>query len=214
MFGLTDEEILAGPVLDCPGGAGAFASGVRSRGGEAVNIDPAYDLAPDELVARVRVGLDHGMRYLEDDRGSYVWSFFPADFTGQDERYLAGALPRLPLADRAFRLVLSGYLLLAYPDHLDHGGTWRSKNKVYVVRRARTELLEDAGSPNISAIGATEDKEERSVRSQHDGVGLLGQSPNSPPGRRGARAPRCRRGARRAGSPLRPTRSPPPPPRR
>jgi len=48
-----------------------------------------------------------------------------------------------------------------------------SKNKVYVVRRARTELLEDAGSANSSAIGATEDNEERSVRSQHDGVGLL-----------------------------------------
>jgi len=45
-------------------------------------------------------------------------------------------------------------------------------NKVYVVRRARTELLEDPGNTDSSATGATEDKEERSVRSQHDGVGL------------------------------------------
>ena len=41
-----------------------------------------------------------------------------------------------------------------------------SKNKVYVIRRARTELLEDAGSADSSAIGATEDNEERSVRSR------------------------------------------------
>jgi len=51
-----------------------------------------------------------------------------------------------------------------------------SKNKGHVVRRARTELLEDAGSANSSAIGATEDKEERSVRKPHDDVGLLGQA--------------------------------------
>jgi hypothetical protein len=36
-------------------------------------------------------------------------------------------------------------------------------NKVYVVRRARTEHLEDAGSADSSAIGATEDDEGRSV---------------------------------------------------
>ena len=35
MFGLTDAEILAGPVLDCPGGAGSFAAEVRDRGGRA-----------------------------------------------------------------------------------------------------------------------------------------------------------------------------------
>ena len=51
--------------------------------------------------------------------------------------------------------------------------TGLSKNEVYGVRRARTELLEDAGSADSSAIGATEDNEERSVRSQHDVAGLL-----------------------------------------
>jgi hypothetical protein len=136
MFGLTDAEILAGPLLDCPGGAGAFGAGVRARGGEAVSVDPAYSLPPAELVAEVRAGLERGLRYLDDNRESYVWTWFSSpddlrarrtgaldafarDFTGPDARYVAAALPRLPYADGAFRLVLSGYLLFAYPDHLD-----------------------------------------------------------------------------------------------
>jgi len=52
-----------------------------------------------------------------------------------------------------------------------------AENRVYDVRRARTELLEDAGSADSSAIGATEDNEGRSVRKPHDVVGLLGQAP-------------------------------------
>jgi hypothetical protein len=46
MFGLTDREVLAGPVLDCPGGAGSFAAEVRDRGGRAVSADPAYATPP------------------------------------------------------------------------------------------------------------------------------------------------------------------------
>src|SRR5205823_642131 len=41
----------------------------------------------------------------------------------------------------------------------------------------RTELLEDAGSANSSAIGATEDKEERCVRSRPDGGGAFFDRP-------------------------------------
>jgi hypothetical protein len=155
MFGLTDGEILAGPVLDCPGGAGAFASEVRRRGGEAVSLDPAYALPRIELVARVRAGLDHGMRYLHQNRQSYAWSFFrspddvrrrreealaefAADFAGPDERYLVAALPRLSLADGSFRLVLCGYLLFAYPDHLDEAGHLAALREL--VRVAREEV--------------------------------------------------------------------------
>jgi hypothetical protein len=136
MFGLTEAEALAGPVLDCPGGTGPFGAAVRERGGESVSVDPAYALPGEELVARTRAGLEHGVRYLEENRDSYVWTFFPSledlkarraaaleefarDFAGPDERYAIAALPRLPFGDRRFRLALSGYLLFAYPDHLD-----------------------------------------------------------------------------------------------
>src|SRR5882724_832475 len=52
-----------------------------------------------------------------------------------------------------------------------------SMNEVHVVRRARTEHLEDAGSAKSSAIGATEDNEERSVRKPPDDGGLPGKAP-------------------------------------
>ena len=51
-----------------------------------------------------------------------------------------------------------------------------SMNKVYVVRRARTEHLEDAGSAESSATGATDDNEGRSVRRPPDGAGLHRQA--------------------------------------
>jgi hypothetical protein len=136
MFGLTDAELLAGPVLDCPGGAGGFAARLRARGGEVVSADPAYSADPSELVRRSRAGLEHGLRYLEQNRDSYVWTYFSSaedltarrlsaldefarDFDGPGARYVPAALPRLPFADRSFRLALCGYLLFAYPDHLD-----------------------------------------------------------------------------------------------
>ncbi|WP_217921242.1 class I SAM-dependent methyltransferase [Miltoncostaea oceani] len=137
MFGLTDAELLAGPVLDCPGGAGGFAAGLRARGGEVVSADPAYAEDPAALVARSRAGLEHGLRYLAENRDSYVWTWFDSaeDLAERrlgaldafardrrdlaDPRYVPAALPDLPFADGAFRLALSGYLLFAYPDHLD-----------------------------------------------------------------------------------------------
>jgi hypothetical protein len=157
MFGLTDEEILAGPVLDCPGGAGAFASEVRRRGGRVVSVDPAYALPPEELVALTRAGLDRGMRYLDANRDSYVWTYFrspddvrrrregalaefAADFAGPDDRYLVGALPRLPLDDGGFRLVLCGYLLFAYPDHLDDADHLAALRELLRVAREEVRL--------------------------------------------------------------------------
>lgn len=136
MFGLTEAEVLAGPVLDCPGGAGPFGAAVRAGGGDAVSADPAYALPRAEIVEQVRAGLEHGIRYLDENRESYVWTFFASlddlrrrrgaaleafarDFHGPDDRYVPAALPDLPFADGAFRLALSAYLLFAYPDHID-----------------------------------------------------------------------------------------------
>jgi hypothetical protein len=158
MFGLSDAEVLAGPVLDCPGGTGPFGAAVRARGGEAVSADPAYALAPAELVARTRAGLEHGIRYLERNPGSYVWAFFPSlddlrrrraaalddfarDFGGPDDRYVAAALPRLPFAGGAFRLALSGYLLFAYPDHLDDAAHEAALRELLRVAREEVRVF-------------------------------------------------------------------------
>jgi hypothetical protein len=136
MFGLAPADLTAGPVLDCPGGAGPFGAEVRARGGEAVSADPAYALGPEALVGRVRAGMDRAFRYLDENREHYRWTFFrdpedlrarreaalarfAEDYRGADARYVPAALPRLPFAARRFRLALCGYLLFAYPDDLD-----------------------------------------------------------------------------------------------
>ncbi|MGI9539765.1 MAG: hypothetical protein ACR2N6_06425 [Miltoncostaeaceae bacterium] len=155
MFGLDEADVLAGPVLDCPGGAAAFASGVRGRGGRAVAVDPIYGAPRKELVATVRAGLDRGLRYLDENRDSYVWTYFDspedltrrrlagldafaADYRGADEHHVRAALPDLPFDDRSFRLVLSAYLLFSYPDHLDHAEHLAGLREL--VRLAREEV--------------------------------------------------------------------------
>lgn len=137
MFGLAEADLTAGPVLDCPGGAGPFGAEVRARGGAAVSADPAYALDAEALVARVRAGMERAFRYLDENREHYRWTFFrdpedlrarreaalarfAADYRGADERYVAAALPRLPFPAGGFRLALCGYLLFAYPDDLSH----------------------------------------------------------------------------------------------
>jgi hypothetical protein len=157
MFGLTDGEILAGPVLDCPGGAGSFAAEVRDRGGRAVSVDPVYGTPPDELVEGARAGFARGLSYLDENRDSYVWTFFrdvddlvarrgaaldrfAEDFRGPDDRYVAAALPALPFPDGAFRLVLSGYLLFAYPDHLDDADHEAGLHELLRVAREEVRL--------------------------------------------------------------------------
>ncbi len=158
MFGLTEAEVLAGPVLDCPGGAGPFAPAVRARGGEAVSADPAFALPRGEILEQVRAGLEHGIRYLGENRESYVWTFFASlgdlrrrrgaaleafarDFDGPDDRYVAAALPRLPFADGAFRLALSAYLLFAYPDHIDDAGHEAALRELLRVAREEVRVF-------------------------------------------------------------------------
>ena len=136
MFDLSDDDVLAGAVLDCPAGAGGFASGVRARGGEVVSVDPAFALPPAELVAASRAGLEHALAYLARNIESYEWEFFDSledvrrrrlaaldvfveDFHGPDDAHVVASLPCLPFPDRRFRLVLSAYLLFSYPDHFD-----------------------------------------------------------------------------------------------
>jgi ubiquinone/menaquinone biosynthesis C-methylase UbiE len=98
------------------------------------------------------------MRYLEENRSSYVWTFFSSlddlrdrrlaaleefagDFTGPDPRYVVAALPSLPFDDGTFRLVLSAYLLFAYPDHLDEAAHERALRELVRVAREEVRLF-------------------------------------------------------------------------
>lgn len=137
MFDLAEADLRAGPVLDCPAGASGFAAGARAIGADVTAVDPEYAIAPDDLLRRARRDTEYGNRYVRDNPATYSWRFFgdevdhlarrmaaldafASDRRAHPERYVTGALPRLPFDDDAFRLVVSSHLLFAYPDHFGY----------------------------------------------------------------------------------------------
>ena len=131
MFRLTDAELVAGPILDCPAGASPFGAQVRAMGGTVTSVDPAYTLPRAELADRIwsdlaalRVWADTAIDPADrDDRGTTDalmrwWEPAVDEFLrdyAEDERYVAAALPALPFPDRHFTLSLSSHLLFTYP---------------------------------------------------------------------------------------------------
>ena len=137
MFDLTDADLRAGPVLDCPAGASGFAHGARARGADVTAVDPVYAQPHADLVARARRDTAYGNEYVRMHPGTYAWGFFrdlddhlarrmgaveafDADRRAHPDRYVTGALPSLPFAAGAFDLVVSSHLLFVYPDHFDY----------------------------------------------------------------------------------------------
>jgi hypothetical protein len=137
MFDLRDDDLLAGPVLDCPAGASGFAAGARALGADVTAVDPQYEFGHDDLVARARRDTAYGNRYVRENPGTYAWGFFrdeadhlarrmaavdafDSDRRAHGDRYVAATLPHLPFDDRAFHLVLSSHLLFVYPDHFPY----------------------------------------------------------------------------------------------
>jgi hypothetical protein len=181
---------------------------VRTRGGEAVSADPAYARPAAEIAAEARVGLEHGIRYLDENRDSYDWTFFSSvedlrrrrgaaldefveDFAGPDSRYVVAAPPALPFGDRAFRLVLSAYLLFAYPDHLDEGDHERSLRELLRVAREEVRvfpLIDTAYARYPALDGLRRRLAAGGADSEVRRVGLRVPAR----GRRGPRAPRPR----------------------
>ncbi|MGC0420899.1 hypothetical protein [Embleya sp. AB8] len=138
-FVLTDAELTAGPILDCPGGASEFGAAVRAAGGSCTSVDPRYTMAADDLA---RIVDDEHERVVEwiarqPDRFRFdadgTWEratpwrraadTFLADYrrdrAAGTGHYLAATLPELPFEDRRFALVVSGFLLFTYADLFD-----------------------------------------------------------------------------------------------
>ncbi len=64
MFLLTDEELIAGPILDCPAGASPFGAQVRARGRTVTSVDPVYVSSREEILDRVRLNLTGAPEWL------------------------------------------------------------------------------------------------------------------------------------------------------
>jgi hypothetical protein len=139
LFLLTDDELLGGPILDCPSGTSPFAAQVRARGGTVVSVDPAYREPPAALVARSLRDIQRATAWVSANPQLVNWDhvgsadamrrgfevaldLFATDYRPDGHRYVAAGLPRLPFPDGRFRLALSSHLLFVYPDQLDVDG--------------------------------------------------------------------------------------------
>lgn len=165
MFGL-DEADLRRRIVDCPGGAASAVAEICAAGGDAVAVDPQYARGADELRARIHEDVDRAASHLQRREVQYDWDV-RGGLAGHEEirrraaeqmldhmavapeRYIAGALPGLPLADDSADLVLCSHLLFTYADRLD-----TADHVAAIVEMARVApevriypLVDHAGNP-------------------------------------------------------------------
>lgn len=165
---MFDLKELPDSVLDCSGGGSSFTAEAAARGVDAIAVDPAYELAPAELVDTVRRSLPAGNGIVDEHQGSFVWHWYgePArrdemrieaadrflqDVATAPERYVPGRLPELPFPDRRFELVLCSHLLFTWADTFDRA--WHLAALRELIRVADSEVrifplvIQGAGEP-------------------------------------------------------------------
>jgi hypothetical protein len=152
---MFDLKQLPDSVLDCCAGGSGFTAEAAARGVDAVAADPAYELAPAELVDTVRRSLPAGNGIVDEHKASFVWHWYgsperrdelrldAADRFLQDigrapERYIPAELPELPFGDRRFELVLCSHLLFTWADQFDR--SWHLEALRELVRVSNSEV--------------------------------------------------------------------------
>jgi hypothetical protein len=137
MFTLTDGD-LAGTILGCGDGPASFNAEATALGYRIVSCDPIYAFSAGEIERRVEECYDTVISQLKRGLDGFVWSHFrDPDHLGacrlaamrrflgdfekgeQEGRYIVGALPTLPFADRAFTLALVSHFLFLYSEQFD-----------------------------------------------------------------------------------------------
>ena len=154
MFDL-DEQALDGRVLDCCAGASSFVAEHVARGGDGLAIDPVYAAGGSDLASAVRNGLDRGTQIIDQHPDAFGWDWygsverreairreaagaFLVDVGHNPGRYMAAALPLLPLADQSVDLVLCSHLLFTWSEQLGH--QWHLAALREMLRVVRREI--------------------------------------------------------------------------
>jgi hypothetical protein len=134
MFALDSAEDSAS-VLDAAAGPASFVAEWSAGGGRAVACDPLYALSKTEIREQLGRARNAVSTVLAADAERFVWRTFSGPETlietrlvaaerfladleraGGEGRYVAGALPSLPFADRAFDLGLCSHFLFLYSE--------------------------------------------------------------------------------------------------
>ena len=169
MFALADADLLGRAILDCPGGAAAFAAEATDLGAHVTAVDPAYlhpaDQLRDHVLAEIERGAHwidtHADRYVRDHYGTpeqhhrirrAAATRFAADRTTHPHRYRTAALPALPFPDNAFDLSLSSHLLFTYADRLDADFHTAALRELLRVTRGEVRVY-----PLVDYLGVPQD---------------------------------------------------------
>lgn len=137
MFGLDDELLRRGPILDCPAGASSFTAEALKKGLDVTAGDLMYGRTVGELLEKGREDIRHVFEKFDEAEHLYVWEYyknknevmalrnkaleiFTGDYADGFEKrcYMHAELPHLPFPDKKFSLVLSGNFLFLYGDRL------------------------------------------------------------------------------------------------
>ncbi len=137
MFSLTDND-LDQRILGCADGPASFNAEMHEQGKNCVSIDPIYQFSASQIKERIRKTADTVAEQMTKNRQDYLWDHYQSpenllrirlaamdlflfDFEKGKVagRYLAGALPQLPLTDQSFDIVICSHCLFSYSHLFD-----------------------------------------------------------------------------------------------
>ena len=166
-FDLSAVSLAGKRVLDCSAGASSFVARLCRQGIDAVAVDPAYDLARDQLADVAGAGLRDGNAIAARFPGRFTWQWYGSvearermraralaefllDLAEHPDRYVAASLPTLPFADDAFDLAVCSHLLFTWADQLGidwHLAALRELLRVAGEVRVFPTVLQGTGDP-------------------------------------------------------------------
>ena len=136
MFNLSESD-LAGQLLGCGDGPASFNASLTRQGGSMVSVDPIYAFSAHEIQERIDETYETVIGQARLNMEDFIWeriaspealgrirmqamTEFLADYPAglEEGRYIAGALPELPFADRQFDLAVCSHFLFLYSEQL------------------------------------------------------------------------------------------------
>ncbi len=134
MFGLSAAD-LDRRILDCAGGPSSFTAEMTEQGRQVISCDPLYQWSVAEISRRIDEIYPRMNALNEAEKEHFLWHEYgsPAELgrlrmrtmrrflddypAGREQgRYIVGALPTLPFADRQFELALCSHFLFTYSE--------------------------------------------------------------------------------------------------
>jgi hypothetical protein len=139
MFVLNQEDLQQGIVLDIAAGASSFTAVAKSKGIQAIAVDPLYQKSVPEMAEFGHNEITTSTDKLSKLTQTFDWSYYGSpeqhrekrvrsldifinDYAkaDADQTYFTSALPELSFASNTFSLVLCSHFLFLYQEQFDY----------------------------------------------------------------------------------------------